>query len=73
MLFNFIYEKNFQYILPVIFYVTVSIKKGEKMSLKRVLYQKYNKNVTLNESPFQLHILLPSVRVQTGFSQVWIE
>ena len=43
------------------------------MSLKRVLYQKYNKNVTLNESPLQLHILLPSVRVQTGFSQVWIE
>ena len=34
------------------------------MSLKRVLYQRYNKNMTLNESLFQLHILLQSEKLK---------
>lgn len=34
------------------------------MSLKRVIYQRYNKNMTLNESLFQLHILLQSEKLK---------
>lgn len=34
------------------------------MSLKRVLYQRYNKNMTLNKSLFQLHILLQSEKLK---------